>query len=124
MEPSHTKPNTKRRHHMSAKAAVSGGSEPGSRGSPGVGREGTAPAGVRASGRATLHPEGCRPGCFLGSARAELLPRAADGLQGAVAPLGRALYLPEGLGCFSPECQAQQAPAQAAAAWSHREVWF
>lgn len=39
---------------MSAKAATSGGSEPGSPGSPGVGREGTAPAGVRASGRAAL----------------------------------------------------------------------
>lgn len=70
---------------MSAKAAASGGSEPGSPGSPGVGREGTAPAGVRASGRAALlaaaylqHPEGCRTGCFLGSARAELLPKVAE----------------------------------------------
>lgn len=70
---------------MSAKAAMSGGLEPGSPGSPGVGREGTAPAGVRASGRAALlaaaylqHPEGCRTGCFLGSARAELLPKVAE----------------------------------------------
>lgn len=67
---------------MSAQAATSGGSE---RGSPGVGREGTAPAGVRASGSAAplaaaylQHPEGRRPGRFLGSARAELLPKVAE----------------------------------------------
>lgn len=114
---------------MSAKAAMSGGSEPGSPGSPGVGREGTAPAGVRASGRAALlaaaylrHPEGCRMGCFLGSARAELLPKVAemgfDELQHPL-PTGWALlpgaHLPgEELGCFSPHTASSLASLPAA----------
>lgn len=113
MEPSHTKPNTKRRDHMSAEQPCQVGRSP--RGSPGVGREGTAPAGVRASGRAIpgQEPSWDQPG-----------HSCSPGQQAGTPGMGSALARSADSDPASLQVLSPTAPAQAAAPWSHGKVQF